>query len=632
MGDLSSISDKDLLSSIETDLNANQESNLATAGKGAGRAAVSTAGNIANLGPNIVNLGTAAAGLAQGTPTAVTGKYGPLAFAGAKPSGVPPNLPFEPDLLSNYISGLVSKVMDLRNTRTDPLGKAVSTGSELATGAVLSGGGLTGTARDVGLNVVAPALGGVAGEALAGEGGKIAGAVGAPLATSVASRAAFGGQAIPRLRQMEAAGISPTAADVTDRLSGAQGWLAKLPFGRGIAEAAREKQAAQSEKKVADLVKSVGEDFSNLNLREKAGETMAEGLSNWKDRAYKIYDKFKAITQDVFPPDTKAVPRAYMVKLAEQTQTSATAPATSQPNPVLAKLLANLESDVQGGAGMTVADLKRIRDRDIAPYAFPEGPTLNVGVDKRQYQNLYHALNEDIKRAAPSEAARKALEAENSFYAAFAKRRDDYIDAIYKRAELRPEETLNRLMSGAKKGASDVREAMRSITAPERDVIASSQLQMMGRNRSGEFTPETFYSHYNALVPEAKQALFGGTSNRSMMRDMDTLTAAFNNIKRGVEAGANPSGTAKEVAGVGTLVGGVARPLRTLFGLAVGATAETLLTNPTVVKWAAETAALPKADLSVQLNRLYNMSRGEKDPRAKAAIDDFIEQAGKQQK
>ena len=624
--DLSKISDEALLASINTDLSPPQESNTATIGKAVGRAAVNTAGQIADFGPNLANLGVAGYGALRGGgmfPGAQTANY------------VPPDLPFQPDVLSNYLKELVGRVSDLRNTRTDPFGKALSTGTEIASGALMSGGGLSGTARDIGLNVAAPALGAVGGEALAGETGKLAGAVGLPFLASAGSRAAFGPGAAEKVREMGAAGIPATAADVSERLAGMQGWLARLPFGgRLFAELAREKQTAVSEAQIGKLISSVGEDMKNTVLREKAGQTMAGGLNDWKARAYTAYGKLQELTQQVFPGTTQAFPRAYSKRLEELTAVSPTAPATSQPNADLLSRLKAVDTDMRGGnpngayqMKMTVDDLKHIRE-DLRPLAFPEpGVTLNVGTKARDYRGLYDAINQDIKNSAPSEAARNALDAENNFYTEFARRRENFIDDIYGRMKLRPEETLNRLTAGARKGAADVREAMRSLTAEERDVVAASQLKMLGMNRAGQFSTDTFLSNYGALAPAARQALLGGTTHRSMMSDLDTLSTAFGNIRQSVAAGGNPSGTAKEVVGIGTLVGLVRGFSKTVGVLGTGAVTQALLTNPTFVRWAAETAATPKVDVAVQLMRLNNMTRGESDPEAKAAIDGFISSA-----
>ena len=145
---------------------------------------------------------------------------------------------------------------------------------------------------------------------------------------------------------------------------------------------------------------------------------------------------------------------------------------------------------------------------------------------------------------------------------------------------------------------------------------------------------------FNSLSPNSRRALFDSPVTPGLLKDIQTIANASDLVTRSGKQYANPSGTAQATASLGTLFGAAialsAGRLRelTAIGTFVGGSygGAKLMTNPSFVKWLAESPKIKPDRLAVYAARLSTIAENTNDQEEKAAILGFRKHCGKEQK
>lgn len=260
-------------------------------------------------------------------------------------------------------------------------------------------------------------------------------------------------------------------------------------------------------------------------------------------------------------------------------------------------------------------------------------------------RRAYGAMREDIRQAADlaGPKARKALDTHDR-YVRF--NRSVNLDVLDKIDKLGADEKAYKFaMSGAKDGGSRLRTLRRNFTTEEWDTVAATAFENLGRSKPGaagatefsddigEFSVNTFMTNWNAMSPQARAALFGGTRYRELEAPMNRLVRVVDRAKES-EKMANPSGTARNaLAALGIIEAGrqtaEGDPLQGVGTLAAGVLAPRyaakLLTNPKFVQWLATGVQLAEkspASMTSHISRLALVAKGE--PAIREEISQYL--------
>lgn len=257
---------------------------------------------------------------------------------------------------------------------------------------------------------------------------------------------------------------------------------------------------------------------------------------------------------------------------------------------------------------------------------------LMANFPRSKFKALYAALSEDLSGAAKEAgpAATAAYNRANLYTRAGMKRVED-IESVIDRAG-GPEKVFQAAMAGTRDGGTTLRAVMQSLPEEGQKAVTGAVIKRMGlanpntQDASGEaFSAATFLTNWNKVSPEAKRALFD-RYGKNFSRDVDRIARVADNVKSGSQVFANPSGTANRAAAmtygaalVGSLFTGGTAPLAVGGVLSnIGARA---LTNPTAVRWLANTTTLPHGSIPGAINAMRVAGERSGDP-------DLVELAG----
>lgn len=257
---------------------------------------------------------------------------------------------------------------------------------------------------------------------------------------------------------------------------------------------------------------------------------------------------------------------------------------------------------------------------------------LMANFPRSKFKALYAALSEDLSGAAKEAgpAATAAYNRANLYTRAGMKRVED-IESVIDRAG-GPEKVFQAATAGTRDGGSTLRAVMQSLPEEGQKAVTGAVIKRMGlanpnaQDASGEaFSAATFLTNWNKVSPEAKRALFD-RYGKNFSRDVDRIARVADNVKSGSQVFANPSGTANRAAAmtygaalVGSLFTGGTAPLAVGGVLSnIGARA---LTNPTAVRWLANTTTLPRGAIPGAINAMRVAGERSGDP-------DLVELAG----
>ncbi|HEY4749688.1 MAG TPA: hypothetical protein VIH60_04810 [Steroidobacteraceae bacterium] len=415
------------------------------------------------------------------------------------------------------------------------------------------------------------------------------------------------------------AGAEPSLgqASGTRRMQFLESALSKVPGGAGVFSKFAAQQASDLKAGAQDTISSLSDDVSP----EAAGEALTQGIKGPGGAV----EQFRNQSRALFNAVDRQVPGNQPVSVANTlgaldrlTQPIAGAESVSATlmNPKVVNIrdaiLSDLTNPENPGSGtqLPYQALSGVRSQvgDLLG-----GNELISGVPRAQLKQLYGALSDDMQGAAqgagPQAAA--AWDQAQSFYRTGIARMDQ-LDSLINR-QGGPEAVFRSAMAGTDYGASRLRTILDSVAPDQRNTVAATVLDRMGRASPGSqnadgtlYSPQTFLTNWARMSDEAKAALFG--QQGSALRDhLDNTAVVAQNIKEGSKVFANASGTAgaqnqtemfKHAVslGLGALVGhggagGIAGAAGGLIAVPGSAYAlSKAMTSPTTINWAGQPA------------------------------------------
>lgn len=476
----------------------------------------------------------------------------------------------------------------------------------------LAGSAATGGVTRPITNIVLPAVAGAVGEQLGGDVGKVVGAL-SPVAVTAAAGGlrtlarSTGPEASQRLATMETAGVQPTLADIAPSRAAFQSAIGKLPVSSVITNRAIETQAKQLQNKLDDLIPTVGA------TKASAGTAVQEGLKQWKSKFYDNWRTLDARTRDMLGNPT--VPTTETLTKLTQLSQRIDDPALNEifQSPKIVQLQEALSS---GKAPVNV--LFQLR-REIGQSMGSKFAELKSDFNAGELKALYGALSKDIEQAAiatGNPAALSAIRKQNAYYAAGSDRIESHFNKLVKQAN--PEKVFDSLQSGSHKGVVEVRTVMKSLPIDARDEVISATLSKMGQVRPSDqsaagtkFSADTFLTQWNQLNPQAKRSLFSGSSNPTLMKDLDAIANAASVMRESGKALFNPSGTGPFLLQGGPLLAMFYAPLETISMVGGATIGSTLMTSPKFIRWLAQSTKLPKGAAQAHMGRLAQIANEE---------------------
>jgi hypothetical protein len=407
------------------------------------------------------------------------------------------------------------------------------------------------------------------------------------------------------------AGAEPSLgqASGTRRMQFLESMLSKIPGGAGVFSKFAGQQASDLGSAAEGTVSSLSENVGP----EAAGEAITQGVKGEGGAVDQFRQQsstlFKKVDQYV-PQDSKVSVSNALETLDNLTQPIAGAESVSATltNPKIASIRDAIVNDVGAGDSLPYAALSRVRSQvgDLIG-----GNELISGIPRGQLKQLYGALSDDmgvaVQNAGPQAA--NAWQQAQSFYRTGIDRMDQ-LDSLVNR-QGGPEAIFRSAMSGSDYGGSRLRTILGSIAPDQRNTVAATVLDRMGRapagnqNAAGDvYSPQTFLTNWNRMSDEAKTALFGdeGTTARE---HLENTAGVAQNIKEGSKVFANASGTAGGMnqselfkngvtLGMGALLGGAGGAAGAAGGLiGVPASAYALskgMISPVSLNWAGRPA------------------------------------------
>lgn len=469
----------------------------------------------------------------------------------------------------------------------------------------------------------------------------------APAAASMAARRYARGGNARQLRQSiddfeRAVGEPPTLGEGTGarRLMERERLAERLPIGGRFTERVDRLNATIGQR-VDDISQRLARgDFDS----EAVGKQVHRGLKSWtatkKAQASQLYDAL----DNKIAPDTMVDMSRTADALNEMAGSGAFADILG--NPTAKKLLNRLPED----RAIPFGELRKLRSlvgRKLSK------PNLVDDFSTGELKQLYGAMSDDVKPAAQGAGALDEFERANKFWRGFRGRLDD-VESLAKK---NIDDVLRSIESGAKKGPTRLRAALKSMDEEAKDVVVASVISRLGEEAPGAgasvsdmgFSLERFITRYRQLNPKAREVLFSSSRryNAQFRRDMDRLVDVMSKVKAQRQVLPNPSGTAAAMggemrtlmgqggvgAGIGYMVAGTPGAI---VGGALGAISPVakarLLSSPSFVKWAAQATRVPAVSAVPIQNLMKDVQ--SMDAEDAAAMQEFFtawkEQEGSQ--
>lgn len=444
------------------------------------------------------------------------------------------------------------------------------------------------------------------------------------------------------VRDFQSIGASPTVGQATEKraIDAAEGILSRQPGGSAVFA----RRAQDTIDKLDAALTRQAQKLGGTRLEpEVAGRAIVQGVEGqggfiprFKSQSGQLYGEI-----DKFIKPDAAVPagntRAYLaaatkpIQGAEQTSAS-----RLFSNPLLDDVAKRFEADAAANNGaIPYGTLKEMRSRVGERLTTPQ---LTDEIPRQELKRLYAALSTDMEAAAQAAgpAAERAFRRANGYFSAGMKRVEDVLQPLVDKGV--PEKIFKSIEAGGREGATTIRATMRSLTRDQRDIVAGTIINRLGKATPGQqnavgeaFSPETFLTNWNKLSGEAKDALFGGTSDTGLRGGLDTIARVAEKIRANSRVFDNPSGTAGNVVGqslsfvgLGSLATGNYELAGVLLGgLAASNGTARLLTWPKFVNWLAQSTRIKPNGFSAYLGRLAGIA-ADSDPETRAAIRDYL--------
>lgn len=189
----------------------------------------------------------------------------------------------------------------------------------------------------------------------------------------------------------------------------------------------------------------------------------------------------------------------------------------------------------------------------------------NSGMSAKELGRIYSALSDDLRNAvnrAGGEKAGAAFEQANTFAAKTFAERDALQKVIGKQTSDEGIFAKIEAMAGSTSRAdqSGIMKVRRAVGKETWDEISSAVIGRMGRDATGNFTPDRFLTAYGKLSPTGKAMLFRSTGKKGLAESLDDLAKVSSRFKE-LNKFANPSGTGQTVIGGSYLAGALLDPM-----------------------------------------------------------------------
>lgn len=410
-----------------------------------------------------------------------------------------------------------------------------------------------------------------------------------------------------RLQDFERAGMAPTVGQATGNrlVQGVERGVANLPGGRPLSQ-----RLAQQNDAVATRLQELADSLDPYYQRrgpEIAGRVIQQGLKQFAKRASAQADTLYAAAGQRIPPYTPVNPTRTREVLNAVTAPLPGAESLSAQliNPKLARVAQALRRDANPDLPFeAAAGLRSQLGRELGR------PELISELPKAELKQVYGALSDDLARAAADQGPQAAQAwARADRYWRGVMQRQALLKALPRKAT--PEAVYRAATTPTgPQGATQLRAVMRSLTPEQRRVVTATLVEDLGRvpphlqdvagNRA---SASTFLTHWNQsrLNDRAKAMLFP----KGLRESLDSLARVADTIKSEEALMGNPSGTAAAAVklgaaatGLGSLLVGNPTPLLGLGGAALANNvAARGLANPAIVRWLAQSSAVPAARL-----------------------------------
>lgn len=257
-------------------------------------------------------------------------------------------------------------------------------------------------------------------------------------------------------------------------------------------------------------------------------------------------------------------------------------------------------------------------------------------------RQLYGALTDDMARAAESvgpEAAKLLQLADR--YTRF--NMNQNMPLLQKIVDAGTDEAaFNFATNMAKDGGSRLYALRRNMKPEEWDTVAGTVVAKLGEATPGKagavamgeqapFSVNTFLTNWNRLSDEAKYALFAGTRYAELKPELDRLVRITGRLQD-AEKMSNPSGTAKNLVGAGT-IGSAFTALSTGHPLLAASTVLSttvapwagaqLMTSPKFVNWLSGLSTVSEKPAALASHWAKLEALGQQEPQMVAALREF---------
>jgi hypothetical protein len=236
--------------------------------------------------------------------------------------------------------------------------------------------------------------------------------------------------------------------------------------------------------------------------------------------------------------------------------------------------------------GLTYQGLRDLRSRIGEMTKFGATPQ---GASNAELKQLYGALSQDIDAAVSSAGpqAQRAYSQANQWFQGWAQRRETLGRILNSQSD---EGIINQIRNAASSRASadiwKLSTARKAVGNDEWNDVAASVVQSLGRDAEGNFSPARFVTDYGNLSERGKDLLFRATGNRQLATALDDIATIASRAKE-VQRFGNPSGTAQNTVGVGTLAAMAVDPITTISGVVGANVMSRILSAPATASSAA---------------------------------------------
>lgn len=496
----------------------------------------------------------------------------------------------------------------------------IASGAESVGAGVLRQMGSSTSAQDAGFAALSGA-GSAIGREAGGDTGAVIGAIAAPAsvaiapaATKMAFQSIFGGDDAGRvIDDFAAIGVVPTVGMASGKPSLQQAeTISSSVMGGGSLRKKSEEIAQNMQKRLSEIAN----DLSAKEGAEAAGLEIKKGIQGKGG----FLDRFRSQSSVLWNKADSMIDPKSVVKMDNTRAILDQIVRGDKVGQILDNpKLVQLKSVVDETPDIDYSTLKSLRSSIGQKIGNNE---LISDIPRAELKRVYGALTQDIKEAAKGAGsdAIKAFERANKYTRSGHDRIDNYLERIS--AKVDPDKIFQSVAKGGE-GAAAVNAVKKSLKPDEWDVVASNVVRRMGRSNSGNqtaegdaFSVEKFVTDWDRLG-KARKALFSGSNKlESYGDDLAKIARVASTVKQSGRQAANYSGTAQAAsriaAGTG-LATGLLSSSPTILGLTAGSVAMNnagarLMTNPSFVKWLAQSAKIPASRSSSAIGALSGVA------------------------